>query len=185
MLDNIFKDAGVAHQGNAAEPVNSLEPTPSHATWPAPKSGKSTKRASKSKAHHSAPSNDMVGLSGSSFDVLSQRLLNPTQEQERDQLFSLSAEQYNGVTSSDFLQDIPTAEPSRLGRNAHSHGTEQSSGRGRASQPTGTDKSSMAEVYTRSLMWDRVPADVVRDFARFVANSEALARQTKVEQDAA
>jgi len=35
-------------------------------------------------------------------------------------------------------------------------------------------KESAAEVYTRSLLWDQVPADVVRDFARMVGQHNAV-----------
>ena len=32
-------------------------------------------------------------------------------------------------------------------------------------------RGSAAEVYTRSLMWDQIPGDVVREFARMVGEA--------------
>jgi hypothetical protein len=34
-------------------------------------------------------------------------------------------------------------------------------------------QSGAAEVYTRSLLWDQIPSDVVRNFAKMVAESNA------------
>ena len=184
VLDNIFKDAGVSHPASAGHGVHAQEPMPSQGAWPGLKKSKCTTQGGQSiPACHSASANEMVGLSGSSLDGLSHRLLKPSREQERDQLYSLSAEQYNHVTSTDFLdmastQQVSTTEDlSHLGAGLGS--VAPSEPRNKASS------SSMAEVYTRSLMWDRVPAEVVREFARFVADSEALARQTKSELDTA
>jgi hypothetical protein len=103
----------------------------------------------------------MVGLSGSSLDVLNHQLVQPTKEQEQEQLFSLSADQYNGVISQDFGEPEPSTSSGR--RNL-----EESLAAMRSN-----NKGSAAEVYTRSLLWDKVPAEVVRDFAKLVAESNS------------
>jgi hypothetical protein len=104
----------------------------------------------------------MVGLSGSSLDVLNHQLVQPTKEQEQEQLFSLSADQYNGVISQDFGRE-PEPSTSRGRRNL-----EESLAAMRSN-----NKGSVAEVYTRSLLWDKVPAEVVRDFAKLVSESNS------------
>jgi hypothetical protein len=149
VLDNIFKDAGVQQSDPrlALNRVESLEPTPSGAAWPAPK--------------NTLTAAQMVGLSGSSLDVLNHQLVQPTKEQEQEQLFSLSADQYNGVTSQDFGEPEPSTSRGR--RNL-----EES-----LAAMRNNNKGSAAEVYTRSLLWDKVPAEVVRDFAKLVSESNS------------
>ena len=178
VLDNIFKEAGVSHPAGAGHGGHAHEPMPSQGAWPGSKKSKCTTKGGQSiTACHSASANEMVGLSGSSLDVLSHQLLKPSREQERDQLYALSAEQYNHLTSNNFL-DMSSAQQAGTSEDldAGLGPIAPSETRNKASSP------SMADVYTRSLMWDRVPAEVVREFARFVADSEALARQTKTEQ---
>lgn len=86
-------------------------------------------------------------------------LTTPTQQQEREQLFSLSADQYNHMMSDDLFAD----------------GLELSAPSGRRSLGElfaairAEKKGPAAEVYTRSLMRSEVPTNVVRDFARMVA----------------
>ncbi|KAI9894169.1 MAG: hypothetical protein M1814_004023 [Vezdaea aestivalis] len=146
VLDNIFKDAGVqqapAHLPTASlSRIESMEPAPSsHASWP-------------------SSSSTFVGLSGSSLDILNQQLVKPSKEQEAEQLFSLSADQYNGVTSQE-LHRAPETAPASQGR--------RNLGASLAAMRA-NGKPSVAEVYTRSLMWDKVPSEVVRDFAKLVA----------------
>ena len=86
-------------------------------------------------------------------------LTTPTQQQERDQLFSLSADQYNHMMSDDLFADEPE-------QNAHSG--RRSLGEVFAAIRA-EKKGPAADVYTRSLMRSEVPANVVRDFARMVA----------------
>ncbi|KAI9824288.1 MAG: hypothetical protein M1832_002096, partial [Thelocarpon impressellum] len=147
-------DAGV----QPAEPrlagasrVDALEPGPSDAAWPVARA---------------VGARDMVGLSDSSLDVLHHQLARPTPEQEQEQLFSLSADQYNGVTSQDFLR-----EPAGLAGGGGMSQGRRNLGASLAAMRDDHNKASAAEVYTRSLLWDKVPTEVVRDFARFVSDS--------------
>ena len=86
-------------------------------------------------------------------------LTSPTPQQEREQLFSLSADQYNHMMSDDLFADEPELNaPSgrrKLGEILAATRAEK--------------KGPAAEAYTRSLMRSEVPANVVRDFARMVA----------------
>jgi hypothetical protein len=145
VLDTLYKDAGVqqADPRLSVNRVDSLEPAPSGAAWPLPSS------------------NHMVGL-GSSLDALNHQLVQPTKQQEEEQLFSLTVDQYNSVTSGDFGGE-PETSTSQGRRNL-----EERLGAMRSS-----NKASVAEVYTRSLMWDKVPVDVVRDFAALVSQFES------------
>ncbi len=159
VLDNIFKEAGVQSSDprlSTANRVEALEPTPSNTAWPAPKM--------------TLTAAEMAGITGSShspFDVLNhQQLTAPTKEQEQEQLFSLSVDQYNGITSQDFLR-----EPEEPSTSLHRRNLGESLAAMRANRGE-----SAAEVYTRSLMWDKIPTEVVRDFARMVEHCNGNSR---------
>ncbi|RYP38142.1 hypothetical protein DL767_002659 [Monosporascus sp. MG133] len=142
LLDNIFKDAGVANAPEGA--MVPAAPQPSSAEWA-------------STASMSIATNAMDGVAPSVLDEMHDSLTQPTQEQANEQLFSLSAAQYNGLTDQSFLRNPPTRTQGR--RNlAEALATMRSS-----------EKQSAAEVYTRSLLWDQIPGDVVRNFAKMVA----------------
>ncbi|RYP82816.1 hypothetical protein DL769_001513 [Monosporascus sp. CRB-8-3] len=142
LLDNIFKDAGVANAPEGA--MVPAAPQPSSAEWA-------------STASMSIATNTMDGVAPSVLDEMHDSLTQPTQEQANEQLFSLSAAQYNGLTDQSFLRNPPTRTQGR--RNlAEALATMRSN-----------EKQSAAEVYTRSLLWDQIPGDVVRNFAKMVA----------------
>lgn len=148
LLEDIFKDAGVSQAASGiSEPA---APLPSGVSW---------------SANH-APSvggNDMVGVVSSTLGELTDSLVQPTEEQNHEQLFSLSAAQYNGIVSPDFLQNAPPPSTSQGRRNL---GETLAAMRSKS-------KNSAAEVYTRSLLWDQVPSEVVRNFAKLVSESNA------------
>lgn len=166
VLDNIFKDAGVASQDPRLAPANRvevLEPGSSRTAWPVAPTG--------------SAGADMIGLTASSLDVLQHQLVRPSKEQEEEQLFSLSADQYNGVVSPDAYGE---PEPASLTRGRSQLGDRLTMMRGDDDHAYTAHhlhhhhhKGSAAEVYTRSLLWDKVPAEVVREFAKFVADSAA------------
>ena len=93
---------------------------------------------------------------------LHQQLVAPTEEQVRQDIFSLSVEQYNGLASDGTLDQHEESTPSKQ-RNFQ-----------RALARLRTNRGSTAESYTRSLMYDNVPRDVVKDFARMVADCNAI-----------
>ncbi|KAI0011293.1 bZIP transcription factor [Xylariaceae sp. FL0662B] len=144
LLNNIFKDEGVAASSSGA--VMPSAPQPSGADW--------TSSASVPMA-----SSSMDSVAPSMLGDLADSLTQPTQEQTTEQIFSLTPAQYNGVTSQDFLRNPPPRSTSQGRRNLAEALNNMHSNK----------KQSAAEVYTRSLLWDQIPGDVVRDFAKMVA----------------
>lgn len=150
LLENVLKDAGVA--GQVPSSLAAMASQPSGTSWAAQASG-SSMSLSTSMVDNVAPS-----VLGDMADALSQ----PTEQQTNEQIFSLSAAQYNDLTSSDFLPNAPAERSTSQGR------------RNLAEALAGmrnSNKQSAAEVYTRSLLWDQIPGDVVRSFAKMVAES--------------
>ncbi|KAH8910436.1 hypothetical protein BR93DRAFT_872977 [Coniochaeta sp. PMI_546] len=153
LLENVFKDAGVAQSASA---MDAMAPRPSGADWaraPAPPL-----------SHRSSA---MDGVTPSMLGDLTTSLAQPTQQQTNEQIFSLSAAQYNGVASQDFLHNPPTEKPDSQGRRNLAE----------ALANMRNNKNGAAEVYTRSLLWDQIPSDVVRSFAKMVAERNTLGQQ--------
>lgn len=95
----------------------------------------------------------------STLDQLHNTLVIPTEQQEREQVFSLNANQYNSLTT--FEDDgFKPQQPSSLQQALAAM-------RNTAAQASRIGGSS-SDVYSRSLMWDRVPEKVIRDFRRMV-----------------
>jgi protein-tyrosine-phosphatase len=95
----------------------------------------------------------------STMDQLHNNLVMPTEQQEREQLFSLNANQYNSLTT--FEDDgYKPQQPSTLQQALAAM-------RNTAAQHSRMASSS-SDVHSRSLMWDRVPEKVIRDFRRMV-----------------
>jgi hypothetical protein len=148
LLEDIFKDAGVQQSASGvSEAVAPLPSVNANANAWAPST------------MSSMGGNEMVGVTQSTLGDLADSLAQPTEEQNHEQLFSMSAAQYNGLTSQDFLQNAPTRSTSQGRRNL---------GETLAAMRSNSKKSA-AEVYTRSLLWDQVPSEVVRNFAKLVS----------------
>jgi len=145
LLNNVMKDAGL---GAPATNIQSMPPQPS-GSW--------TDSAT------SIPMADMNvdGGSGSMLHALGDSLTQPTQEQTNEQIFSLSAQQYNGVLDQNFIHNN---QPERF----HSQGR-RNLAEALAAMSTTDKQNGAAEVYTRSLLWDQIPREVVRNFAKMVA----------------
>ncbi|TVY85445.1 hypothetical protein LSUE1_G000145 [Lachnellula suecica] len=144
LLEDIFKDAGVPHAASTV--AEAVAPHPSAHTWstnPIPSMG----------------GNEMIGVTQSALGEFADSLAQPTEEQSNEQIFSMSVAQYNGLTSQDFLQNTPQRSTSQGRRNL---------GETLAAMRINSKKSA-AEVYTRSLLWDQVPSEVVRNFAKLVS----------------
>ncbi|KAJ3568452.1 hypothetical protein NPX13_g6416 [Xylaria arbuscula] len=91
---------------------------------------------------------------------LADSLTQATEQQVNEQVFSLTPAQYNGLTSQEFIrapQPPPTTHKRRNLAEALAN-----------MRPN--EKQSASEVYTRSLLWDQIPSDVVRNFAKMVAD---------------
>lgn len=144
ILENVLKDAGVAQSASGG-----LEAMAHQATG--------TSWASAPTASMPVLGGGLDGVGPSMLGELSDSLTQPTEEQQNEQLFGLTAAQYEGVQSQDFLQHAPAEKPSSQGR------------RNLAEALASMRSNSKAEVYTRSLLWDQIPSDVVRSFAKMVS----------------
>jgi len=104
----------------------------------------------------------------STLDALTNQVLTPTKAQEAEEAFNLTPAQYNSLTSMDFTQHSYQQRPpveSTKPRNPSF--TELLEARRKATMPE-----TAAEVYTRSLMWQRVPPEVVLEFRKLVSSTE-------------
>lgn len=146
LLEDIFKDAGVQQSATSIIEAHAPQPSGSVNSW-APST------------MNNIATRGMSDMLPSSLGHLTDTLTQPTDEQKHEQLFSLSAAEYNGLTSHDFLQHAPAAVPTSQGRRNLSE---------TLAAMRSNSKKSAAEVYTRSLLWDQVPSEVVRNFARLV-----------------
>ncbi len=94
----------------------------------------------------------------SKLDQLHHRITSPTKQQEIDKAFALSTAQYASISGADY--DLP---------HEHASSSRQSRQRPDLAETLSRNReeyiqSSRAEVYTRSLLWDRIPAETVRQF---------------------
>lgn len=145
VLDTIYTDTGL--QPQMPNPPNHL-------------SNKRGGPEAGSEAHIPTISSDSSSHSRSPLTTLHRQLISPSHQQQRDQVFSLSANHYNSVTGDDDMMRTTQAAPNRR-RNL-----------GDALAALRVNKQgSAAEAYTRSLMWDEIPTNVVRDFARMVTEA--------------
>ena len=148
LLDNVLKDAGVggASQTSNMQPMSAPQPS---GTWAQPGNG--------------MPMNNMNmdTVTPSMLGELGDSLTQPTQEQTNEQLFSLSEAQYHGVNSQDFLHNNAPERFNSAGRRNLADAL--------AGLRVTNKQDGAADVYTRSLLWDQIPNDVVRNFAKMVA----------------
>jgi hypothetical protein len=146
LLDNVLKDAGI---NSASTGMQMLAPQPSGASWMHPQAT----GAGMTDINMDRPAPSML-------EELGDTLTQPTSDQINEQIFSLSAAQYDGVNNHEFLHNAPGRSTSQGRKNLADALTAM-----RAANKQG----GAADVYTRSLLWDQIPGDVVRDFAKMVA----------------
>ncbi|KAJ4345896.1 uncharacterized protein N0V89_012032 [Didymosphaeria variabile] len=164
VLDSIFKDAGVAptvtEQGVVANRVSMVEPGPSGMAWA--KSGA-----------------DIDALTGSALDQLHTQLTTTSKEQEHEQLFSITPAQYNSMTSMDFTRTRYSIASDDFS-DPLSPGSQPSHRRNLAATLAAMREQSKsdgaADIYTRSLLWDKISPEVVVEFKRMVEESAAASR---------
>ncbi|KAF2118521.1 hypothetical protein BDV96DRAFT_643764 [Lophiotrema nucula] len=167
VLDSIFKDAGVApsvtEQGVTVNHVSALEPGPSGLSWP-----KATVSGS-----------ELAGLSGTNLDQLHAHLTSTSKDQENEQLFSITPAQYNSMTSMDFPRTRYSIASDDL-TDPLSPGSQPSHRRNLAEALAAMREQSKgdtaANVYTRSLLWDRIAPEVVHEFKRIVEETASTSR---------
>jgi hypothetical protein len=99
------------------------------------------------------------------LDNFHSRFAAPTKEQEDQQVFALSADQYNSLTTfDDDAMDYKPHPPSNLQQTLNAM-------RSNSHDRVGTK--TMSDIHSRSLLWDRVPHKVVQDFRRMVRDCGA------------
>ncbi|QPH00730.1 hypothetical protein C2857_004665 [Epichloe festucae Fl1] len=146
LLDNVLKDAGIQSQSAT---MQFIAPQPSGSNWRRP-----------AVAGTGMTDVNMESAAPSMLEELGDSLTQPTQEQMNEHLFSLSAAQYDGVSNPEFLQNTPQRSTSEGRKNLAD---------ALAAMRVANKKGGAAEVYTRSLLWEQIPNDVVRNFAKMVA----------------
>lgn len=189
VLDSIFKDAGVAT--TSVSTPNSLT-----ATLPTrPRPSRHGLAASREAAARPAPSNIVTWpkltlsetFATSSLDQLHDDLANPTSEQQAEQIFGMTPAQYNSITSVDFSrrayglspgdeedgEATPISSPSAGVFSSQEGGHRRNLAETLAAMREQAKGQTAAEVYTRSLLWDKIPSEVVLEFKRMVEESGA------------
>lgn len=173
VLNDILQEASPAAGQSAhhvvANHMNGLEPGPSAvaASW--------QPKATLSQAEFASISNPSgLGLDASHLDHLHHNLVMPTKDQEAEQLFSLTANQYNSLTSTEFNRPayhMASDTPPTTDEGS----TSPTSGRKTLAQALQSrhDDHSKAAVYTRSLLGEQIPADIVKEFQKMVRDSES------------
>ncbi|KAF3938419.1 hypothetical protein ABW19_dt0201224 [Dactylella cylindrospora] len=160
VLNTIFEDAGVKPTAAiaTADPRNvELSVGPSV-----------TQQVSDAWVIPKTESSQMIGLD-SSLAMLNRLEQPKSRAQEQQELMMLTAAEYEEVTSKDFLREREfTTSEGRQNLQATL-----------AALQKGHGKPSAAEVYTRSLLWDKVDAEVVRRFAAFAQATSDAQRQTE------
>ncbi|EAU35226.1 conserved hypothetical protein [Aspergillus terreus NIH2624] len=146
---NVLKAVLSASPPELAQSNNHAAPAPSAASLPATITGAEMAQMTSGTV---PPSN---------LDELHNTLAMPTKEQQQQQVFSLNADQYNSLTTfEDTGVEYKQQQPSNLQQALAAM-------RGNAAQNRLPNKAT-SDVYSRSLMWDRVPEKVIRDFRRMV-----------------
>jgi hypothetical protein len=160
VLNNIMSDAGMPTPASSG-----LEPAVSGASQPRQISFSAVQLSS------GPQSNDRLSAIGNS-------LVNPTKDQEAEAAFSLSVADYNKYTSTDLPRRGYSGSTSD--DEAMTPGASQSSRqRGLAdtlkAMADDAKGGSAANVYTRSLLWDRIPTEIMHEFRRMVEESNTAA----------
>ncbi|KAF2459931.1 hypothetical protein BDY21DRAFT_384381 [Lineolata rhizophorae] len=178
VLDSIFKDAGVAPSsqittGNPntviSRTVSGLEPGPSGDAWQASAFGGA-----------GLSFGDMG--SGTPLDALASQLITPSKSQEAEQAFSITPAQHNSYTSADYTRRVYASNDE--GVDALSPGSQAAGSSPRrnlaealAAMREQRKGDGAAEVYTRSLLWESIPRNVVQEFNRMVEESNGQGRK--------
>lgn len=107
--------------------------------------------------------------SANRLEHMHEHLTMATKAQEADTAFSLTASQFASISQMDLPPPPPHADPT----SHHPHGVDQLGLPHHHQQPR-LPLDSKADVYTRSLLWDQIPADVVRQFKDMVREYDRI-----------
>jgi hypothetical protein len=120
---------------------------------------------------------DLRAAPSSALESLTAKLVTPSKQQEAEAAFSMTPAQYNSLTSSDFTRrDFAAPSEDDDAPDARKSLSERL--RNRASKASAGN----ADVYSRSLLWDRIPSEVVQEFRRIVRLSDGDDSMVKEEQ---
>lgn len=129
------------------------------------------------------PSAGLQGaLAHARLDQIHRRITSPTKEQEAAAAFSLTTQQYASISGMDYL-----GHNERHGSRAR-HSTPPTRKRNLAetlaSMQDEHSRNDKADVYTRSLLWDQIPTDVVRQFKQMARDHHEIeTRQSQTSND--
>ena len=109
------------------------------------------------------------------LDRMHRTVTAPTKQQEIDQAFALTPAQYASMTNMDYSNYGQVHAPNS---NEPAPPPKRNLAEALATLEQENGRKSKAEVYTRSLLWDQIPADVVQQFRAMVRDhNEIEARQ--------
>ena len=149
VLDNLYKDTGIKLDSNHHLEQTLLPRDPKH---------------SAALQHHpktTLGAYEIASLSHSSLDTLHQHLVAPSPRQLHEQAFALTSDQYSEL-SSDATYGAASSFESR----------DRKCVKDALVAAHNANEGSMAGIYTRSLMRDKVPTQILKDFARMVSESQ-------------
>lgn len=107
----------------------------------------------------------------SRLDHMHHRLISPTKQQEIEQAFSLTTAAYASISNTNYPAHDEHDESSQ--RDA-SRRPRRNLAEALANMQQQHQQSSKAEVYTRSLLWNQIPVDVVQQFKEMVADQKEI-----------
>jgi hypothetical protein len=155
ILENVLADDGSVQQSSVAM-LQGATGIQQVASWAQP-----------SNAQQARPAFS-VNANADNLNRVTQRILTPSKQQEAEAAFSMTPALYNSMVSPEFTRR--TYESNEENGEAPTKSTRKTLAElVRANREESDRGSSMAEVYTRSLMWDRIPNDVVQEFKRMVS----------------
>ncbi|KAK1069405.1 hypothetical protein LTR74_004971 [Friedmanniomyces endolithicus] len=121
----------------------------------------------------------------SRLEQIHNRLTAPTRQQEIDQAFALTTAQYASITH---MNPNPSYEDRPAAPNQHDAAPsaiprpKRNLAEAMANLQQEHQRSSKAEVYTRSLLWDQIPVETVRQFREIVRENEEIEARRKQKQ---
>lgn len=128
-----------------------------------------------------APSNlPYASVKPSRLERMHRTITSPSKQQEMDQACSLTSAQYSSIA----MTNVEYSEYSLHSGNDQTVPPQRRNlAEALASLEQSQPRNSKADVYTRSLLWDQIPTDVVRQFREIVRDhNEIEARQQQQQQ---
>jgi hypothetical protein len=162
IVDNILKDGNTVQPSTSiiqASSSTSMQAVASMPAWVQPQAVNHKKH---SVSFQDFPSSTQAA---SNLDSMAANMLGSSKEALAEAAFGLTPAQYNSLTSNDFASHNSWDDEETIqSRNAQRKTLGETLRRMKEEAEGG----SVAEVYKRSLLWDRIPEDVLHDFRRMV-----------------